>query len=175
MSWGEIKKVNSDLTTPLNERIDTKATDINTRVGQNGDAANASGSLHAKANKLLRRWAVASETIQAYADTDRMTAPVLKEFISMIGGTVRVKFSAWTNGGTYTVYLYTSGTSSPQLLVTGTNTSAQAYSFDVVVLPGTAIRLQGNPPGGAVVHLANARLCFTVSGDQNTEVMTSIN
>lgn len=58
MSWAEVKKINSDLSEPLDTKIsavetkvdtvDTVVDTINTNVGSDADSASASGSVHAK-------------------------------------------------------------------------------------------------------------------------------
>lgn len=86
MSWGEIKKINSDLTTPLNNRMDTRATEINTRVGQAGDAANAAGSLHAKVKELKDY--LAAKNIVAYGSAIK----------SIQKGTINIAAGSYTYG-----------------------------------------------------------------------------
>lgn len=100
MSWPEVKKINSDFNVPLNEYINTKTTEINTRVGQAGDAANPTGSVHAKLNAL--RPVYATETLRLSADTERTVTNTsfvkVKAILIGVSGLVRVKFDQQTWG-----------------------------------------------------------------------------
>ena len=111
MSWAEVKKINSNLDKPLDALIEEKAA-ANT-VGTNADAANASGSVHAKIKELRAaintvRPVLASGNLLMSADTTRTGAPPtydaytkIKE-IQVVGfGTIRVSFDLAYIGNSY--------------------------------------------------------------------------
>lgn len=148
---------------------------IQRHLGFRTEAASINGSLHAKVNKLLQRWAVASDTLQASANTSRMAsaggAAASKQFITLIGGTVRIKFTAYGNGGgPWTV------SGSGGISVSSESTSPQNYSYDIVVLPGSTITITMTKSGtvGSVGYLSNVGLYFDISSNQNLYVQTAI-
>jgi hypothetical protein len=186
--WNGIKKaLNTDLTTPLNTLIttarttittaisgvDTKVTTTNTNLGAQADAANPAGSANAKMAALLRRWAVASETVQASSAASKVGKSVTKSLMSLVGGTVRIKFTAYSNGGTWTLTYGPGFGGGAVTLGSGSNTSGQAFSVDVKVPPGGLIILTGSATNDANIYLSNVSVCFSVSSDQ-TPLATSL-
>lgn len=162
MSWSEVKKINSDLNVPLNEYINTKTTEINTRVGQAADTANPTGSVHAKLNAL--RPVYATETLRFSADTERTVTNTsfvkVKAILIGVSGIVRVKFDQQSWGYTeHSGRVYKNG------LGVGTlRTSSQGwttFSEDFAVSAGDAIELwgKGTTSSGGLI-LRNFRIYF---------------
>lgn len=141
---------------------------VEAALGTTTDAASPSGTANAKLNLLTQRWAVASDTVQASSVAAKYTTNgILKVFSSLVGGTVRIKFTAYSNGGTWTL------TSSPGgmgtgvvILGTGSNTSGVAYSVDVKVPPNNLIVLTGSATSGTNIYLSDVYLCFDISSTQ---------
>lgn len=84
MSWGKVKKINSNLDTPLDELL-----------GSDADNAAFDGSIHAKIKALFSCVAIATDTVQASASAERSTSSVtpvkLKAIVVPLPGQVRIK------------------------------------------------------------------------------------
>ena len=97
MSWAEVKKINSDLSEPLDTKIsavetkvdtvDTVVDTINTNVGSDADSASASGSVHAKL-KDIKNTGVATGNIETanYSGIPGLTTYVTLVNITSGGG-----------------------------------------------------------------------------------------
>ena len=134
MSWAEVKKINSDLSTPLDELIGAKT-----------DAPDAEGSLHGKANDIKDYMSkfighnniVASNTIRLAADTERLISSnfAIKEVKMAVEGVVRVSVEARViDFGGVTMKICVNDTQVGDLIYT-MSSSYTTFTRDVEVKP----------------------------------------
>jgi len=162
--WPIIKKaVNSDLSTPLNtlinnvrsvvDTVNTRTNTMNTNTGSNADAANASGSIHAKIKEL--RTYIAG-----------LFSPVQKARKSVVGSF----YIGYPNA--YVVCLNVTGKGSLKMLAIGASTTSEGTFGGKVKLTIDGVVVGKGE--GIVVNASSRKMVAPVTHEFFSKVQTGI-